>query len=371
MNIVHIVRGDFNPNSLNGVYKVIDSVSKVLSQNGISVCVLSVTNKEGNIYEPKEYKHIRVSESKALFILTRKFKSFIDRQSTNTIYHFHSVFIPWFLSAMKYIKKHGCSHIVLTPHGQYVNEAMKKSIKKRVFFSFFDSRVIQSADIIHLIGKTEYNNYIKNNNQNIRFIPNGCNIGNYELRERNLVFGYLGRLEIMQKGLELLIRAFGDYRNNGGIGILCIAGDGPDKEMIENLIKEENIERNVFFEGVLYDEKKWQFLRSVAFFLHPSLWDVIPTACMEAASCCVPLIVTEETNLGEYVSRYKSGYVVNTEVNDLSEKLFEAEKLYNRPDEYRKMCLNSYNMIHDELNWDNIGKRFINELYTIDVKNSH
>lgn len=31
MNIVHIVRGDFTPQALNGVYKVIDSLSATLT----------------------------------------------------------------------------------------------------------------------------------------------------------------------------------------------------------------------------------------------------------------------------------------------------------------------------------------------------
>ena len=31
MNIVHIVRGDFTPHALNGVYKVIDSLSIALT----------------------------------------------------------------------------------------------------------------------------------------------------------------------------------------------------------------------------------------------------------------------------------------------------------------------------------------------------
>ncbi len=366
MNIVHIVRGDFNPNSLNGVYKVIDSVSKALSSNNVNVCVLSISDKgKEDIYIPKEYNHIRVAESKFLFLITKEFKSFISNQPIDTIYHFHSVFIPWFLKAMKYIKSHGCDHIVLTPHGQYITEAMKTSLKKRIFFYFFDSKVIQNADIVHLIGKKEYNNYIKKNNTNIRFIPNGCNLFNSELQERNLTFGYLGRLEIMQKGLDVLIKAFGEYKRNDGIGVLKIAGDGPNKNEIEKLVKDEKLENDVSFEGVLYNGEKWAFLKNTAFFLHPSSWDVIPTACMEAASCCVPLIITKETNLGEYILKYQSGYIINKNVKDIVEKLFIAERLFKTSDEYKKMCMNSYNMIHEELNWNNIGNRFIKELYII------
>lgn len=366
MNIVHIVRGDFNPNSLNGVYKVIDSVSKVLSSKNVNVCVLSVSDKKNtDIYIPQGYKHIRVTESKLLFFITQEFKSFIDAQSIDTIYHFHSVFIPWFLVAMKYIKSHGCDHIVLTPHGQYITEAMNISLKKRIFFYFFDSKVIQNADIIHLIGRKEHNSYIKNNNKNIRFIPNGCESFNNVLPKRDLVFGYLGRLEIRQKGLDVLVKAFGEYIRNGGSGVLKIAGDGPNKNELEVLVKDEKIEKDVSFEGILYDGDKWRFLENSAFFLHPSSWDVIPTACMEAASCYVPLIITEETNLGEYILKYQSGYIINKYVKDIVEKLFTAEELFKKDDEYEKMCMNSYKMIQKELNWDNIGQRFIKELYII------
>lgn len=364
MNVVHVVRGDFNPNSLNGVYKVLDSVSKVLASKNINVCVLSVSNDKKDIYRPQEYKHFRVSESRYLFFITQEFKEFINKQSVDTIYHFHSVFIPWFLPAMKYIKSKGCKHIVLTPHGQYVDEVMRSSLKKKIFFYFFDSKVIRTADIIHLIGQSEYNGYIKKNNSNIHIIPNGCNFNNMELKERSLYFIYLGRLYIRQKGLDLLIKAFSLYKKHGGKGYLRIAGDGPDKDKLKNLVAKENLEDNVIFDGVLYDDKKWNFLNNGAFFLHPSQWEGIPTACMEAASCYVPLIITKETNLGEYVKKYNSGYIIQYDIKDFSDKLLIAEKLFEIPEEYKKMCHNSYKMIHDELNWNNIGNRFINELYS-------
>ena len=33
MNIIHIVRGDFSPDTLNGVYKVIDCLSKAFAHS--------------------------------------------------------------------------------------------------------------------------------------------------------------------------------------------------------------------------------------------------------------------------------------------------------------------------------------------------
>lgn len=92
----------------------------------------------------------------------------------NSIFHFHSVFIPWFLPLIKALKKNGREHIFLTPHGQYVNAAMKASLKKRLFFSFFDKRILREVEAVHIIGCcTENNHYINDNSKRVTVIPNG------------------------------------------------------------------------------------------------------------------------------------------------------------------------------------------------------
>ena len=64
MKIIHVCRGEFNPNSLNGVYKVIDSISKELTAHNHEVCVLSVSDSTASLYVPSEerYEHVRVKE---------------------------------------------------------------------------------------------------------------------------------------------------------------------------------------------------------------------------------------------------------------------------------------------------------------------
>lgn len=368
MKIIHVVRGNYNPNSLNGVYKVIDSISRVLHSLGNDVCVLSVSNESQDLLQFPEYKIYRVKEGALRLMITNGFKNFIDRQNKDTVYHFHSVFIPWFLPAMKYVRKHGCRCIILTPHGQYINAAMDKSLKKRLCFMFFDSKVIRLADTIHLIGATEINKYIKANNERLCLIPNGCDIvrlvSDSSIIQRKLIFGYLGRLDIKQKGLDILLKAFALYRKNGGCGVLAFGGDGHDKQILVRIAEEEGISNFVHFSGILFDDKKWKFLESLAFFLHPSNWDVIPTACMEAASCSVPLVISKYTNLGEYVERFNAGWVVDNTVKSLAQKFMEAENTYNEKTLYMEICRGASSMIEEELNWQQITKRILKELYS-------
>lgn len=95
---------------------------------------------------------------------------------------------------------------------------------------------------------------------------------------------------------------------------------------------------------------------------------MLPTGCLEAAASGTPLIVSEETNLGTYLNKYKSGFVYLSDgrpVQALADKLVEAERLFEQKDDYLEMCKNANRMICEELNWDNIARMDINELYNI------
>lgn len=367
MKIIHVCRGEFNPNSLNGVYKVIDSISKELAAHNHEVSVLSVSGSTTSLYVPSQerYEHLRVKESKFLFPLSAEFKDFVETQPKDAVWHFHSVFIPWFLPAMRYVRRHGCKKIVLTPHGQYTDVAMDSSLKKRLYFRLIDSKVVRLADVIHVIGETENNKYIRHNNDNIRLIPNGCDIKivHCDRSREKLIFGYMGRLEIRQKGLDTLLYGFSQYKRRGGQGILRLVGEGADKNELMVIIKKENISDSVFFDGVLFNDKKWNYLSSLAFFVHPSNWDVVPTSCMEAAACGVPLIISEETNLGRYVKGYGSGWLVQREPDDIAKIMLEAESVFQNKVAYGNLCINSLRMISNELNWTNITKRLLEEVY--------
>jgi len=286
----------------------------------------------------------------------------------DTIFHFHSVFIPWFLPAVRLLKQNGFKKVVLTPHGQYVDEAMSISLKKRVFFHFFDRKVLQAVDAVQVIGHTEQNRFIADNARKTVLIPNGCNLykGLDGICERKLVFGYLGRIEIAQKGIDTLIKAFGFYRKQGGNGLLRIAGDGTDKEQMLELCRALKIESYVEFVGKVFDKDKWNFLQGCAWFVHPSHWEGVPTACLEAAACGVPLIVSRETNLDTYVEKYVAGMVMRDDgrpVQALSDLLFEAERSFADKGKYSSYVSRVQDMIAEELNWDSIAKMDVELLY--------
>lgn len=368
MKIVHIVRDNYTPLALNGVYKVIDNISKALSDGGANITVCSVAPHVSNeIYHSSHYNHIQFREHPLRFFLDKSFKAFLLSCPKDTVFHFHSVFIPWFLPAVRLLKKHGYKRVVLTPHGQYINQAMECSLKKKIFFYFFDRKVLKTVDAVQIIGATEENRYITENAKDFYLIPNGCLPSEVEVNEKTrLIFGYMGRLEISQKGLDILLQAFAFYKKQGGLGILKLAGAGPDKLDLEHLCLKIGLKDSVIFAGKIIGNEKCDFLKSCSYFLHSSRWDVLPTGCLEAASCGIPLIVSEETNLKAYIESFKSGFVYPSDgrpVQALADSLFKAEHLFMQKGNYIKCCENAKKMISEELNWYRIVKMDSELLY--------
>lgn len=301
------------------------------------------------------------------FFLDDGLKAFLLGQPKDTVFHFHSVFIPWFLPAVRLLRNNGYGRIVLTPHGQYVDEAMAASLKKRVFFRFFDKKILQLVDAVQAVGRTELNHYLADNARQSFLIPNGCNPAETPIKYgRSLVFGYMGRLDIRQKGLDVLVKAFAFYCRQGGAGALRLAGDGADREYLVSLCRQLRVDGRVAFVGKVSGERKDAFLDECAWFLHPSNWDVVPTGCMEAASRGVPLIVSEETNMGEYLRRYDAGFVMRDDgrpVQALAERLAEAETIFGKEADYRNFCMSARRMVVEELNWDAIALNDLKMLY--------
>lgn len=368
MRIFHILSGKANPNTLNGVNKVVDALATHQMKLGCDVTVCGVANNTILRHHPPYGYKLFESHKNPFKYPDSLLTYLLDNSDNESIFHFHSAFIFWYLPLMKALNEAGRSHLFLTPHGAYIPANMS-SLKKRIAFRFFDSKVIQRVDALHIIGyKTENNDYVRNNAKRITIIPNG--FGNKIIpmndakSDEQLVFGYMGRLSMKHKGLDSLIYGFADYKRQGGKGILRLAGGGSDEKSLRKIIDKEEISNDIQLVGSLYNEEKWNFLHSISVFVSPSRWEGMPTACLEAAAAARPLLVTVDTNMGMYVDKYNAGIVIpSSDRVSITQQLFDFEKIYDDDVIYRKMCEGSRKMVNEELNWVNIAKRMITELY--------
>ena len=107
---------------------------------------------------------------------------------------------------------------------------------------------------------------------------------------------FLGRLS-QEKGVEVLLRAWRRIKKTP----LKIAGEGPDKEALEALVKKLGL-KNVAFTGFLDREACAAAMREARFLVLPSIWyEGMPMVLLEAFAMGKPAVASRIGGLGSIV----------------------------------------------------------------------
>lgn len=125
-------------------------------------------------------------------------------------------------------------------------------------------------------------------------IPNPCFLADSdnevtEINRKKEVVS-VGRL-VEEKGYEMLIRAFVSIHHLHPEYKLIIYGDGPQKELLANLIAENEASEYVFLPGKT--DKVKQNIQNASLFVLSSDYEGIPNTLLEAMCLGVPVVTTD------------------------------------------------------------------------------
>lgn len=118
------------------------------------------------------------------------------------------------------------------------------------------------------------------------------------------IFGYVGRFA-PQKAPERLINAFIEL-NNPKTGLLVI-GDGPDREILVERIKNAGVSDRVCFVGASNAAKFYPIMDT---FVMPSRYESMPYVLLEASEFGLPIIATDVSGSDLVVADQENGYVI-------------------------------------------------------------
>lgn len=117
----------------------------------------------------------------------------------------------------------------------------------------------------------------------------------------------VGKLEA-QKDFPNLIRAFAQVRAVQEARLI-ILGWGPDREKLEALIKELNLEEYVDLPG--YTQNPYAYMANASLFVLSSAWEGLPTVLIEAMALGTPVVSTDcESGPSEILANGKYGHLV-------------------------------------------------------------
>lgn len=155
----------------------------------------------------------------------------------------------------------------------------------------------------------------------IDVVPNGVDLQPFRqpahpIDREELGFGlqdillvYTGRLG-PEKNLTFLLRSFaGAVQAYNNIGLLLI-GDGPERENLEDRVKQMALGGRVRFTGMVPYEELPNYLAAADAFVTASVTEVHPLSVIEAMAAGLPVLGIQSPGVGDSIQDGKTGFLV-------------------------------------------------------------
>ena len=149
-----------------------------------------------------------------------------------------------------------------------------------------------------------------------------------KLNNKDINFVSVGRLHEM-KGYDRLVRIIGLIKKEGKLPNnfrLRIYGDGPLKEVIQNLIIENKLSDNVILMG--RTKNPYKEIKNNKLFILPSYYEPFGIVIVEAMTLHVPVLACSNAATGKLIKNNYNGLIVENDDSALKEGL---EYLLNNP----------------------------------------
>lgn len=150
--------------------------------------------------------------------------------------------------------------------------------------------------------------------------------------EDRFVVGWVGRMTGIKRTSDVLLAVRG-LRDRGVDAVLCMVGDGPDRERVERQARELGIARHCLYLGYQEDVSPWY--AALDAFLLPSGNEGTPVTAIEALAAARPVVATRVGGLPDVVRDGTDGFL--TEVGDVDALVDALERLARDPEQRAAM----------------------------------
>lgn len=182
-----------------------------------------------------------------------------------------------------------------------------------------------------------------------------------DVTNKSSVVLYVGRMEIGQKRLDLLLRIWDKVVRHHPSWILKLVGDGPDLEMLQRKVVDLSIP-NVSFEGVQNPRKYYE--EASIFCLTSGAAEGWGMVLVEAQFFgCVPLAFNSYSSILDIIESGKTGFVIPA--FDEDRYCMELMKLMDDDELRKKMAQNAIESSR-RYALDTIGEKWLNLFSVVD-----
>lgn len=299
-----------------------------------------------------------------------KIKSRLDEYSPEIVIFQQVYYLKYYLIA-NWLRKRRI-HYVIIPRSSLTYSAQKRhKVKKLIGNLLFFKKFIEEASSIHFLTKNEYLESVKFNIKHYYIVPNGINfnlIKKKNFNESAISAIFIGRVEIFQKGLDMLVKAINfvkdELRNNSFI--LNIYGPSIDDsyKYLEQFIEENDLSDLIILNDSINGKQKKEVLENSDIFILTSRFEGLSMSLLEALSFGVPVMITEGTNFVKEVQEFNAGWTADNNEKSISETLLTIVK---EREKFKSKSLAAITLAKN-YDWESISKETIRILANIVTK---
>lgn len=276
---------------------------------------------------------------------------------------FHEFYRTVYLKIAKVLQKKGVPYVIV-PHGEMTVFAQKKKwLKKKAANILLFNSFAKKAQAVQCLSQNELNNvkfklkkFVATNGVSIPSVKKE----NFSAEKVN--FLYIGRLEVKIKGLDLLMQAVAksaDVMRKNGCTLKIFGPDWKGRyAQVEALISSNGVGDIVSLSPAIFGEQKENEILKSDVFIQTSRTEGMPLGILEALSYGVPCIVTEGTNLAEFIKENDAGWTAKTDDSSIAEAICKAiterELLPAKSD-------NAVKAVEEHFGWEIIAQNTLEE----------
>jgi glycosyltransferase involved in cell wall biosynthesis len=291
---------------------------------------------------------------------------------TPDIVNFHSTYIPFHTALARRCKQADWPYII-TARGVMNSLALKvKRVKKSIANLLFFRSYVKNAAAIHALSSREAKEIqdlfkVKQ----IFTISNGVEDYLLEAREKlspadlddfrcpgDLMLGFVGRIDMYHKGLDLLLKAMAILKSqSGGFGCKLFV-IGPfhrkrDERSFHSAVKSLGLKDDVKLLGPKYGEEKLRYFLACDVFVHTSRFEGMPMSVLEAMALGRPCLVTPGSNMGEVVHEC-GGWECKPNPRSIAETI---KSIYEKRDSLGAIGEQSHKLMRSRFTWRQVAQQ--------------
>lgn len=281
---------------------------------------------------------------------------------------FEGLYFKEYVSFAKELEKKAIPYVIV-PRSSLTRQALHNHarIKKWIAHKLFLNRFINNAWRIQYLTQKEADDSVSNFKVPYFILPNGTNTPekikeSYSKGKIHAVF--IGRLELYQKGLDLLLDAINICKDRLRVAGFVLSIYGPhryDYLTIKRYVIEKRIDDIVHVYDEISGEDKQNVLLQSDLFVLTSRFEGHPMGLLEALSYGLPCLVTEGSNMLEEVNKSNAGWICEGTTEGIKNTLLDIIS--------ENSCLSYKGQNALELskkyNWDSIAFHFHDEIKSI------